>query len=83
MNPESIYNGLEYTTQQINTNFKIKVHGVNFEGKKLNMLVGVSGLIQLIGVDLTNKLVNRAFNVTNDKCECKLRRGLKVTFYYH
>ena len=81
MNPESIYNGLEYTTHQINTNFKIKVQGINFEGKKLNMLIGVSGLIQLIGVDLTNKLVKRAFINPNEKCECKLRRGLKIIFY--
>lgn len=79
----TIYNGLNYTTREINQNFKIKVNGINFEGKKLNTLLGVSGLIKLIGVEMVNKLLKRAFNSKNDKCECKLRRGLKVTFYYH
>ena len=35
MKPESIYNGLEYTTKEINRTFKIKVNGV-FDGKKIN-----------------------------------------------
>ena len=82
MNASSIYNGLEFSTREINENFKIKVHGINFEGPNMNKLVGVSGLIRLIGVELTNKVLTRAFKSTNDKCECRLRRGLKVTFYY-
>lgn len=72
---------LNYTTSQINSNFKIKVAGHNEEGKKLNTLVGVSGLVALIGFDLANKFINRAFRSLEDKTECKLRRGLKVTFY--
>ena len=83
MNTHSIYSGLNYTTREINRQFKIKVSGVNFSGEKINKLVGVSGLIKLIGVELVNKLLNRAFNCTDDKEVCKLRRGLKVTFYYH
>lgn len=79
----NIYDGLNYTTGEINRTFKIKVNGVNFEGKKLNVLVGVSGLIKLIGVELVNKLLNRAFKCKGDKEVCKLRRGLKNTFYYH
>ena len=71
---------MNYETSTINANFKIKVFGIE-NGKKLNTLVGVSGLINLIGIDLANKLVARAFNGTADKCVCKLRRGLKVTFY--
>lgn len=71
---------MKYETSIINANFKIKVFGIE-NGKKLNTLVGVSGLINLIGIDLANKLVARAFNGTDDKCVCKLRRGLKVTFY--
>ena len=71
---------MKYETSIINANFKIKVFGIE-NGKKLNTLVGVSGLINLIGIDLANKLVARAFNGTADKCVCKLRRGLKVTFY--
>ena len=35
MKPEDIYNGLEYTTKEINRTFKIKVNGL-FNGKKIN-----------------------------------------------
>ena len=81
MTTSNIYNGLNFSTKEINQNFKIKVHGVNNEGPNMNKLVGVSGLIKLIGIELTNTLLNRAFNCPNDKCVCKLRRGLKVSFY--
>lgn len=80
MNPEDIYNGLEYTTKEINRTFKIKVNGL-FNGKKINTLVGVSGLIKLIGVEMANKLLRRAFNGKDDKTVCKLRRGIKISFY--
>lgn len=76
----AIYNGLDYTTQQINMNFRIKVNGI-FEGKKLNKLVGVYGLIKLVGIEMANKLLKRAFNSITDKVVCKLRRGLKFSFY--
>ena len=74
---------LAYRTKQINSNFKIKVAGYNNDTKKLNTLVGVSGLVNLIGVELANKLVKRAFENSrwDDKTVCKLRRGLKITFY--
>lgn len=81
MNPSDIYRGLDYTTKQVNSFFKIKVNGL-VDGKKINMLVGVSGLIKLVGVDMANKLISRALKCKSDKQECKLRRGLKVTFYY-
>lgn len=75
-------NGLSYTTTEINRNFKIKVAGINGQGKKLNTLVGVSGLINLIGAELADRLLRRAFaNTEEDYTVCKLRRGLKVTFY--
>lgn len=72
---------LAYSTREINHNFKIKVAGFNNDNKKLNTLVGVSGLVNLIGVELVNKFVSRAFESGEDKTVCKLRRGLKVTFY--
>lgn len=73
---------LSYTTSEINRNFKIKVAGINGQGKKLNTLVGVSGLIKLIGSELADKFVCRAFaNTEEDYTVCKLRRGLKITFY--
>lgn len=82
MKPESIYNGLDYTTSEINRNYKIKINGI-VNGKKVNMLVGVSGLIKIVGdIDLVNRLLKRAFNCIGDKEVCKLRRGVKITFYY-
>jgi len=73
---------LNYTTREINANYRIKVHGVNEEnGKKLNTLVGVSGLLKLIGADLFNKFMERRERCMDDVCVCKLRRGLKVSFY--
>lgn len=82
MNPANIYNGLDYTTSEINRNYKIKVNGI-VNGKKVNKLVGVSGLIQIVGdIELVNRLLKRAFNCIGDKEVCKLRRGVKITFYY-
>lgn len=78
----TIYDGLEYTTKQINRTFKIKVNGM-FNGKKINTLVGVSRLIKLVGVEMANKLLRRAFRCMNDAEHCKLRRGLKISFYYY
>lgn len=74
---------LAYSTTEINRNFKIKVAGFNNDTKKLNTLVGVSGLVKLIGEELSNKFIKRAFENSHweDKTVCKLRRGLKVTFY--
>ena len=72
---------LKYTTKEINSNYKIKVSGL-YEGSKINTLVGVSGLIRLVGdIELTNRLLDRAFNDMNDVCVCKLRRGIKISFY--
>lgn len=72
---------LSYSTSEINRDWRIKVNGINAEGKKLNTLVGVSGLLALIGAELMNKFLNRAYACQEDACVCKLRRGLKVTFY--
>lgn len=72
---------LKYTTKEINRNYKIKVSGL-YEGSKINTLVGVSGLIRLVGdIELTNRLLDRAFATMEDKVVCKLRRGLKISFY--
>lgn len=73
---------LSYSTAEINRNFRIKVFGLNENLKKFNTLVGVSGLIKLIGdIELTNRLLKRAFSCQEDACVCKLRRGVKITFY--
>ena len=72
---------LNYTTRQINRNFKVKISGI-YEGKKVNTLVGVRGLVAMVNdIALTNRLLDRAFNCMDDVCVCKLRRGLKISFY--
>ena len=73
---------LNYSVSEINRNFKIKVFG-HINGHKINTLVGVSGLLNLLdgAIDLVNRLLDRAFSSTGDKCVCKLRRGIKVSFY--
>lgn len=81
MNTQSIYAGLFYSTREINMNFRIKVYGMDENGNKINKALGVMGLIKLIGIELVNKFLNRAFNSGLDKIVCKLRRGIKVTFY--
>lgn len=76
---------MTYSTSQINRDFRIKVYGYNNSDERLNLLVGVSGLIRLVGEELADTLVKRAFKnsyfVQNGKVVCKLRRGLKITFY--
>ena len=81
MNASAIYNGLNYSTKEINRNFRIKVAGIDENGKKINKLVGVSGLIKLIAVEFVNKFLAKAFKGKDDKTVCKLRRGIKISFY--
>ena len=72
---------LAYDTKFINLNYLIKVSGVDAQGNRVHKLVGVSGAIELIGVEMFNKLLNRAVKAMDDKCVCKLRRGIKFSFY--
>lgn len=72
---------LAYDTKVINRNWRIKVSGVDAQGNRVHKLVGVKGIIELIGIEMLNKLLKRAFTCLQDKCVCKLRRGLKVSFY--
>jgi hypothetical protein len=69
------------TKSWINSNFRIKVYGIDSAGRKVNKLVGVSGIIALIGETLFVKFLQRAIKSMADKCGCKLRRGLQVSFY--
>lgn len=73
---------LNYSVSEINRNFKIKVFG-RINGRKINTLVGVSGLLNILdgATDLVNRLLDRAFKSKGDKCVCKLRRGLQISFY--
>lgn len=69
-------------TSYINLNYLIKVYGLAPDGSKVNTLVGVSGAIALIGEELFYKFVGRAErDLQNDVTVCKLRRGIKFSFY--
>lgn len=48
---------MKYDTTFINRNFLLKVYGVDSDNKRINRLVGVSGLVGLIGTELTEKLL--------------------------
>ncbi len=72
---------LNYSTAFINRNYRIKVSGIDNEGNKIHKLVGVSGAINLIGVEMLNKFIGRAINCMDNVCVCKLRRGIKFSFY--
>lgn len=69
-------------TTTINRNFRIKVNGL-VNGVKVNKLVGVSGLLEILGGcwDKLVKFVLRAFNSMTDKTACKIYGGATVTFY--
>lgn len=81
MNPGTVYEGLKYPSKLINREYMIKVNGVNYNGKYMTLLVGVSGLVNLIGIELSNKLFNKAMKFKGDVLTCKLRRGLIIRFY--
>lgn len=73
---------MKYDTTFINRNFLLKVYGVDSENKRINRLVGVSGLVGLIGTELTEKFITRPLNSKKDSVKCRLRRGLQVTLYF-
>lgn len=77
------YEGYDYLTKIVNREFKIKVYGNDLNGTFVNKLVGVAGLIAVVGIDQANKLTAKAFKhyCDRDVVTCKLRRGMKVTFY--
>ncbi|MDE6080108.1 MAG: ribosomal large subunit pseudouridine synthase B [Duncaniella sp.] len=72
---------LRFSSKFINRNYRLKVSGVDALGNRINKLVGVAGMIALIGVEMFNKLLDRATRCLDDVCVCKLRRGLKISFY--
>ena len=71
----------QFSTKFINQNFRIKVYGRDEQGKKINSLYGVSGIIAMIGEELFYKFIKRAIDSMKDVCVCKLRRGLVVSLY--
>lgn len=73
--------GQKFSSKFINQNFRIKVFGRTEDGKKINTLMGVSGIIAMIGEELFYKFIQRALDCMQDVCVCKLRRGLQVSLY--
>ena len=71
----------KFSSKFVNQNFRIKVFGRDENGKKINTLMGVSGIIRLIGEELFYKFVQRALDCMMDVCVCKLRRGLQASLY--
>ena len=71
-----------YTTSEINRNFKIKVFG-SINGVKINTLVGVSGLIRILNGDeaKAQKFVARALASGLDRTDSKVYGGVRVSFY--
>lgn len=79
---ETMASASVYPSSYINHNYLIKVNGLSPSGDKLNVLVGVSGAIALIGEELFYKFVGRAErDINNDVTHCKLQRGIKFSFY--
>lgn len=65
----------------LSINFRVKVYSNIDNGKSINSLRGYSGLINLIGNDLTVKFVNYALSSEDQVVTLKLRRGLTIKFY--
>jgi hypothetical protein len=59
---------LKYTSREVNRNFRIKVSGLG-----IHELKGFTGFVGLVGSELANNLLDRAFRSKADKVECKLR----------
>lgn len=70
---------MKYDTTFINRNFLLKVYGVDSENRRINRLVGVSGLVGLIGVELTEKFITRALNSTRWRNRRKTTASIQRT----
>lgn len=63
-------------SRKMNSNFRVKVHGLGY-----HTLVGWSGLNEIVGSEIAERAVCKAFEAGLDKWTWKLRRGLKLDFY--
>lgn len=67
----------KHTSRDFNRNFKVKIYG-----NGINKAVGYSGYLAAIGDDkLAHRLLQKAADYMGDVLHCKLRRGIKVSFY--
>lgn len=63
-------------SKEFNRNYRCKVYGLG-----MNTLVGFRGFVTLVG-DLEDNIMSRVRSCPFDKCVVRLRRGIKLTFYY-
>ena len=67
----------KHTSADFNRHFKVKVYG-----NGINKAVGFSGYMAIIGDEaLAFRLLDKAAAFMGDVLHCKLRRGIKVSFY--
>ena len=69
-----------HSSKYINRNWRIKASG-NLCGTKVHTLIGVKKLIEALGAELTDTLIDKAAERGIDKITFKFRRGLKITLY--
>lgn len=62
----------------MNRDYRVKLTCADFPKGRL---LGRSGFVSLVGVELAIKLLKRAEKGKKDKITCKLRRGLRFDFY--
>lgn len=60
----------------LNQHFLLKIHGLGY-----HQLAGYPLLVDLVGLELAEKAISKAFAAGMDKYTFKLRRGLKLDFY--
>ena len=73
---------LNYKPKQIVQDYLIKVYGY-INGQRINKLLGVYGLVELVGYERANKMLDRAYACTGDVQRCKVYGGVQVSFYIH
>lgn len=68
----------KHTSRDFNRNFIVKIYG-----NGINKAVGFAGYFKIIGDDaLAHKLLQKAADYyEGDVLHCKLRRGIKISFY--
>lgn len=69
--------------KNLNRDFRIKLFRSRLKTKKfkINTLIGRRRLHSIVGEQLYNKIVSRAYREKTDKITFNLRRGISITFY--
>lgn len=70
---------LRIPRRQINQHFRIRIYP-SLTGKGNNSLVGVSGLVEITGPELAERLLEKAYEKGADKTRHRLRRGIMIEF---